>query len=72
MLNGLPFHDKGFDVIITSYVAHSFMLGERLILYNEMKRFASHTAILLDYNENRSLIIDITEYLEDRGYFSFI
>lgn len=51
VLNGLPYRDDSFDVAIASYVAHGLMPNERLILYNEMKRVARHTAVLFDYND---------------------
>ncbi len=72
VLKGLPFEDQSFDVAITSYVAHGLKPKERIVLYNEMKRVARHTAILFDYNENRSLVTDIAEWLEGGDYFSFI
>lgn len=72
VLRGLPFKDQSFDVAITSYVAHGLMPKERIALYNEMKRVAKHTAILFDYNEHRSLITDIAEWLEGGDYFNFI
>ncbi len=72
VLTGLPFQDKSFDLAISSYVAHGLMPEERQSLYDEMKRIAKYAAILHDYNERRSLIIDITERLEGGGYFSFI
>lgn len=72
VLNGLPFQDKSFDLAISSYVAHGLMPEERLTLYNEMKRVAKYTAVLFDYNERRSLIIDIAERLEGGDYFRFI
>lgn len=72
VLNGLPFRDSSYDLVTASYVAHGLMPQERLILYNEMKRVARHTAVLLDYNEHRSLITDIAEWLEGGDYFSFI
>lgn len=72
VLNGLPFRDKSFDLTISSYVAHGLMPKERLILYNEMRRVARHTAVLFDYNEHRSLITDIAEWLEGGDYFNFI
>ena len=71
-LNGLPFRKRSFDLAITSYVAHGLMPKERLILYNEMKRVARHIVVLLDYNEHRSLISDIAEWLEGGDYFNFI
>lgn len=72
VLKGLPIKNKSFDVAITSYVAHGLMPKERIALYNEMKRIAKYTAILFDYNEQRSLITDIAERLEGGDYFSFI
>lgn len=72
VLNGLPFPDKSFDLVISSYVAHGLMPRERLTLYKEMRRVARHTAVLLDYNEQRSLITDIAEWLEGGDYFNFI
>ncbi|MBK5262777.1 MAG: class I SAM-dependent methyltransferase [Peptostreptococcaceae bacterium] len=72
VLNGLSFRDKSFDLAISSYVAHGLMTSERRILYNEMKRVARQTVVLLDYNEHRSLITDIAEWLEGGDYFRFI
>lgn len=72
VLNGLPFGEKSLDIAITSYVAHGLMPDERQILYEEMKRVAKHAVVLLDYNEHRSLISDIAEWLEGGDYFNFI
>jgi ubiquinone/menaquinone biosynthesis C-methylase UbiE len=72
VLNGLPYPAKSFDLAITSYVAHGFTPKERLSLYSEMKRVTRQTVVLLDYNEQRSLITDIAEWLEGGDYFSFI
>ena len=33
---------------------------------------AKHAAVLLDYNEHRSLTTDIAEWLEGGDYFNFI
>ncbi len=71
-LAGLPFGDKSFDLAISSYVAHGLMPEERQALYGELKRVTRYAVILHDYNERRSLIIDITEWLEGGDYFSFI
>lgn len=71
-LNGLPFQDKSFDLVIISYVAHGLMPRQRLILYKEMIRVARHTAVFIDYNEQRSLAIDIAEWLEGGDYFNFV
>lgn len=68
----LPFPDKSFDLIITSYVLHGLQAKERLELYNEMKRIAKHRVIIHEYNKNRRLITDIIEWLEGGDYFNFI
>lgn len=68
----LPFEDKSFDVIITSYVMHGLKTPERLKLYDEMKRIAKHRVIIHDYNKNRRLITDIIEWLEGGDYFNYI
>lgn len=72
VLEGVPFPDNSFDLAVSSYVAHGLMPNERLILYNEMRRVARCAAILIDYNEHRSLITDIAEFLEGGDYFNFI
>ena len=68
----LPFEDKSFDVVITSYVAHGLKPGERINLYNEMKRVAKELVIIHDYNENRDLLTTIIEWMENGDYFNFI
>lgn len=72
VLDGLPFRDKSFDLAISSYMAHGLRPKERLALYKEMQRIARHAAILFDYNEHRSPITDIVEWLEGGDYFGFI
>lgn len=72
VLEGLPFNNQSFDIAITSYVAHGLMPLVRMSLYQEMKRVARHTAIFIDYNEQRSLLTDIIEWLEGGDYFNFI
>lgn len=37
-----------------------------------MKRVSKYAAVLFDYNERRSLITDIAEWLEGGDYFNFI
>lgn len=72
VLTGLPFPDNHFDLAITSYVAHGLAPEERLILYDEMKRVARYAAVIYDYNDHRSLITTIVEWLEGGDYFNFI
>ncbi|HHV08516.1 MAG TPA: class I SAM-dependent methyltransferase [Firmicutes bacterium] len=67
-----PFPDKSFDIAISSYTAHGMKETERIKMYREMSRLAKHKVIFHDYNDNRTLIIDIVERLEGGHYFNFI
>lgn len=71
-VDGLPFRDKSFDVIIAAYMAHGIKTEMRLKLYSEMKRVGRHLAILHDYSAERSLITTVVEYAEGGDYFNFI
>ena len=68
----LPFEDKSFDLVISSYVVHGLEPKERLKLYKEMNRIAKNFVIIHDYNENRALLTTIIEWLENGDYFDFI
>lgn len=68
----LPFEDKSFDIVISSYVAHGLKPNERKSLYKEMKRLAKNMVIVHDYNQNRALLTTIVEWLENGDYFNFI
>lgn len=68
----LPFEDKSFDVVITSYVAHGLEGKERIELYEEMKRIAREIVIIHDYNDKRAILTTIVEWLERGDYFNFI
>lgn len=68
----LPFDDKSFDIVISSYVAHGLKPDDRINLYKEMQRVSNNYVILHDYNENRALLTTIIEWLEGGDYFNFI
>lgn len=68
----LPFIDKSFDVSIAAYVAHGLKAGERALMYAEMSRITKHLVIIYDYNENRSVLTNVIEWLEAGDYFNFI
>ena len=72
VLKKLPFDNKSFDISIASYVAHGISKDERKTMYNEMNRITKKYVIIYDYNENRSLLTDVAEYLENGDYFDFI
>lgn len=72
VLEGLPFEDNCFDVAIASYVAHGLKAEERKQMYAEMSRVTSNWVIIYDYNDKRSLLITIVEWLEGGDYFHFI
>ncbi len=69
---GIPFKDKSFDIVITSYVAHGLKKEDRMKLYKEMKRLSKGVVIIHDYNQNRALRTTIVEWLENGDYFNFI
>jgi len=72
VLEGLPFEDRSFDLVIASYVAHGLSLEKRKIMYQEMQRLAKEYVIFHDFNQNRSLAISFIEWLEGSDYFRFI
>lgn len=72
VLEGLPFDDRSFDVVIASFVAHGMKKPDRLKLYREMGRLAETMVILHDYNDHRSPGVSLIEWLEGGDYFRFI
>lgn len=68
----LPFEDNNFDLAISSYVIHGLKPKERIDVYRELCRISKGNIIFHDYNQNRSLITDILEWLENGDYFNFI
>lgn len=72
ILERLPFDDNSFDIAIASYVAHGLNSSERQKMYKEMSRLSRGLVIIHDYNDNRSVITDIVEWLERGDYFNFI
>jgi len=71
-LNGLPFEDKSFDIAIASYVAHGLVEEERKRMYTEMSRITRNYVIIHDYNNVKSPLTSIIEWLEGGDYFHFI
>ncbi len=72
VLEGLPFDDQSFDVAISSYVAHGLESEERKRMYAEMSRVAREYVIIYDYNNEKSILTSIVEWLEGGDYFHFI
>jgi len=72
VLEGLPFEDNSFDIAIASYVAHGLKTEERKRMYAEMSRVTEEWVVIYDYNDKRSLLITIVEWLEGGDYFHFI
>lgn len=71
-LEGLPFEDKSFDLVVSSYVAHGLTRTSRQVFYAEARRLAATQIIFQDYNKKRKLLSDTVEWLEGGNYFSFI
>jgi len=72
VLEGLPFEDHTFDIVIASFVAHGLVPEHRKIMFAEMSRVAKQFVIFHDFNQNRSIPISIAEWLEGGDYFKFI
>jgi ubiquinone/menaquinone biosynthesis C-methylase UbiE len=71
-LEELSFEYKKFDIAISSYVAHGLVEEERKRMYAEMSRITRNYVIIYDYNNERSLLTSIIEWLEGGNYFHFI
>ncbi len=72
VLEPLPFIDKSFDVAIASFVAHGLKVEARGLMYAEMSRIAKHYVIIYDYNERRSPLVTLIEWLEGGDYVRFV
>jgi len=72
VLDMMPFGNKSFDVSISSFVSHGLKKDERKMMYVEMKRITKHQVIIFDYNDRRTILTDIVEWLEGGDYFNFI
>ncbi|MFA5637552.1 MAG: class I SAM-dependent methyltransferase [Anaerovoracaceae bacterium] len=69
---GLPFPDKSFDIVMASYVAHGINKEERRELYTQMGRVAKEWVVIYDYNQKRSPLTSLVEWMEGGDYFNFI
>lgn len=72
ILSRLPFEDNHFDVSFSSNVAHGLKEAEREIMFAEMNRITRYQVVIIDYNQHRSILSDIIEWLEGGDYFNFI
>ena len=72
VLEKLPFENRSFDISIASYVAHGLQKDERKYMYTEMSRVTKSKVIIYDYNQKRTLLTSIIEWLEHGDYFHFI
>ncbi len=68
----LPFADKSFDLVISSFVIHALKPGQRQWVYKELRRVSKGLIIFHDYNEKRGIISDVVEFIEAGDYFNFI
>jgi len=67
----LPYTDKQFDVVLTSFVLHGLKAKDRLHILSEMKRVAE-LVIVYDYYGKRHFFTDIVEFVEQGDYFNFM
>ena len=68
ILERTPFMDKSFDVSISSYVAHGLKLADRKLMYSEMNRITKNIIIIYDYNQTRSIWIDLIIFVGQKMY----
>ncbi|GAB6171838.1 hypothetical protein JCM15765_13160 [Paradesulfitobacterium aromaticivorans] len=69
---GLPFADKFFDLVYSSYVAHGVKEDLRRRIYAEASRISHGLVLFHDYYPQRELLTDIVEWAEGGDYFNFI
>ena len=67
-----PLSPARFDIVVASYVLHGLQKGQRQELYAVMKGLAIKRVIIMDYNNRRSLLTSLIEWLEHGDYFNFI
>ena len=70
--NALEPIEGRYDVVVASYVLHGLPQRERFVLYETMKRLATHRVIIMDYNQRRGVLTSLIERLEGGDYFNFI
>ncbi len=71
-VEGLPYEDGSFDLVVMSFVAHGLDSGKRIMLYREAARLSAGKVLIHDYGYKRKLSTDIIEFLEGGNYFSFV
>lgn len=70
--HGLPFPDKSFDYVFSSFVLHGLSSSQRISLLREMKRVSLKDVIILDYHKGRHPFISLVEWIEHGDYFHFM
>lgn len=70
--HGLPFKDKAYDYVFSSFVLHGLSSHQRLGLLREMKRVSLKGVIILDYHKGRHPVISFVEWIEHGDYFHFM
>lgn len=70
--NGLPYPDKSFDFVISSFVAHGLPAPLRMKLYTEARRISRKAAIIHDYLGRQPWTTEVVERLEGGDYFGFV
>jgi len=69
---GLPFEDRSFDLVISSFVLHGLSELQRIELLREMKRVSRQAVVIIDYHEGRHPLISLVEWIEHGDYFHFM
>jgi len=61
-----------YDLVVASHVLHGLQKEQRQKLYAVMRSLATKRVIIIDYNNRRSLLTSLVEWLEHGDYFNFI
>ncbi len=69
---GLPYKEKSYDYVFSSFVLHGLSSFQRLSLLREMKRVSLKGVIILDYHKGRHPLISLVEWIEHGDYFHFM
>ena len=65
------FKDNSFDIVTATFVMHGMKKEKRAGVLNEMKRVAREKVIIHDFYDNRSVAVQILEFLERSDYKYF-
>jgi ubiquinone/menaquinone biosynthesis C-methylase UbiE len=64
--------DASVDVSLVAATLHGFPPAYRRKVYAELKRVTRSTVAIIDYHQNRHLLVALAEWVEGGDYFGFV